>query len=115
MLFRSRRIARDARTRGYSAASTIRMWPSVNRGETNYIYPYQDCADVVFNSSLMYEIALLKPYVEPLLFEIPREDETYLEARRLLKFLSYFLTIPADAVPAVSLIREFIGGGCYQI
>lgn len=108
-----RRIARDARTRGYGAQATIRMWPSVRRGEESNIFPYQDSADCVFNSALIYEIALLKPYVEPLLFGIPREDPEYIEAKRLLKFLSYFLTIPPDEVPRTSLLREFIGGGYY--
>ena len=108
-----RRIARDARTRGFSAASTIRMWPSVRRGEENNIFPYQDSADVVFNSALIYETALVKPYVAPLLFGIPKDTPEYQEAKRLLKFLDYFLTIPADEVPRTSLIREFIGGGVY--
>lgn len=108
-----RRIARDARTRGYGAQATIRMWPSVRRGEESNIFPYQDSADCVFNSALIYEIALLKPYVEPLLFGIPRDDPEYIEAKRLLKFLSYFLTIPPDEVPRTSLLREFIGGGYY--
>lgn len=109
-----RRIERDARTRGYSARATIQMWPSVRKGEENNIFPYQDSADMVFNSALIYEIALLRPYVEPLLFGVPRDCEEYLEAKRLLKFLNYFLPIPADRVPQTSLMREFIGGGCYR-
>ena len=108
-----RRLQRDARTRGYGAQATIRMWPSVRRGEENNIFPFQDSADVIFNSALVYETAVLKPYVEPLLFHIPRDCPEYQEAKRLLKFLSYFLTLPADAVPQNSLLREFIGGGCY--
>ena len=108
-----RRIARDARTRGFSAQSTIRMWPSVRRGEENNIFPHQDSADVIFNSALIYETALLKPYVMPLLFGIPKDCPEYQEAKRLLKFLDYVLTIPADNVPKTSLIREFIGGGVY--
>jgi len=108
-----RRIERDARTRGYSAQATIRMWPSVRRGEENNIFPYQDSADTIFNSSLIYETSLLKPYVQPLLFGVPRDSEEYLEAKRLLKFLNYFLPIPADNIPKTSLMREFIGGGCY--
>ena len=108
-----RRIARDARTRGFTAQSTIRMWPSVRRGEENNIFPHQDSADVVFNSALIYETALLKPYAEPLLFGIPKDSPEYQEAKRLLKFLDYLLTIPADDVPKTSLIREFIGGGVY--
>ena len=109
-----RRIERDARTRGYSAQATIRMWPSVRRGEENNIFPFQDSADMVFNSALLYETSLLKPYVQPLLFGVPRDSEEYLEAKRLLKFLNYFLPIPADNIPKTSLIREFIGGGCYH-
>lgn len=110
-----RRIERDARTRGYGARATIRMWPSVRRGEERNIFPYQDSADRIFNSALIYETALLRPYVEPLLFGVPRDCEEYLEAKRLLKFLSYSLPLPADDVPKTSLMREFIGGGCYQV
>ena len=110
-----RRIERDARTRGHSAQATIRMWPSVRRGEENNIFPFQDSADVIFNSALIYETALLKPYVQPLLFGVPRDSEEYVEAKRLLKFLNYFLPIPADNVPKTSLMREFIGGGCYHV
>lgn len=110
-----RRIQRDARTRGYSARATIQLWPSVRRGEEANIFPFQDHADLVFNSALIYEIALLKPYIEPLLFGVPRDCPEYVEAKRLLKFLSYFLPLPADNVPTTSLLREFIGGGCYQV
>ena len=109
-----RRIERDARTRGYSAQATIKMWPSVRRGEENNIFPFQDSADVIFNSALIYETALLKPYVQPLLFGVPRDSEEYIEAKRLLKFLNYFLPIPSDNIPQTSLMREFIGGGCYH-
>ncbi len=110
-----RRIERDARTRGYSAQATIKMWPSVRRGEENNIFPFQDSADMVFNSALLYETSLLKPYVQPLLFGVPRDSEEYIEAKRLLKFLNYFLPIPADNIPKTSLMREFIGGGCYHV
>ena len=110
-----RRIERDARTRGYSARATIQMWPSVRRGEENNIFPFQDSADMIFNSALIYEIALLKPFVEPLLFGVPKDCEEYIEAKRVLKFLNYFLPIPADDVPKTSLMREFIGGGCYKV
>lgn len=110
-----RRIERDARTRGYSARATIQMWSSVRRGEENNIFPFQDSADMIFNSALIYEIALLKPFVEPLLFGVPKDCEEYIEAKRLLKFLNYFLPIPADDVPKTSLMREFIGGGCYKV
>ena len=110
-----RRIERDARTRGYSAQATIKMWPSVRRGEENNIFPFQDSADMIFNSALIYETALLKTYVQPLLFGVPRDSEEYIEAKRLLKFLNYFLPIPADNIPKTSLMREFIGGGCYHV
>ena len=110
-----RRIERDARTRGHSAQATIRMWPSVRRGEEENIFPFQDSADTIFNSALIYETALLKPYVQPLLFGVPRNSEEYIEAKRLLKFLNYFLPMPADDVPKTSLMREFIGGGCYNV
>ena len=110
-----RRIERDARTRGYSAQATIQRWPSVRRGEELNIFPFQDSADIIFNSALIYETSLLKPYVQPLLFGVPRDCEEYLEAKRLLKFLNYFLPIPADNVPRTSLMREFIGGGCYHV
>ena len=110
-----RRMTRDARTRGYGAAATIGMWPSVRRGEESHIFPYQDSADVIFNSALLYETSLLRPYVEPMLYAIEKGDPAYTEARRLLKFLSYFLPIPADVVPLSSIAREFIGGGCYNV
>ena len=110
-----RRIERDARTRGHNAQATIRMWPSVRRGEENNIFPYQDSADVVFNSSLIFETALLQAYLEPLLFAIPHDCDEYVEAKRLLKFLNYFLPMPDDVVPKSSIVREFIGGGCYKV
>ena len=110
-----RRIERDARTRGYSAQATIKMWPSVRRGEEENIFPFQDSADTIFNSALIYETALLKSYVQPLLFGVPQDSEEYIEAKRLLKFLNYFLPIPADDIPKTSLVREFIGGGCYHV
>lgn len=110
-----RRIERDARTRGASAQATIHMWSSVRRGEESNIFPFQDSADVTFNSALIYETALLKPYVEPLLFSVPKSSPEYLEANRLLKFLNYFLAVPADDVPKASLLREFIGGSCYNV
>jgi len=110
-----RRIERDARTRGYGAQATIRMWPSVRAGEEDNIFPFQESADVIFNSALIYETAVLKPYVEPMLFGVPKNCPEYLEAKRLLKFLNYFLPIPADDVPKASLLREFIGGSCYQV
>lgn len=110
-----RRIVRDARTRGASAQKTIRMWSSVRRGEERNIFPYQEEADVMFNSALIYELAVLKIYVEPLLFGIDKNCPEYLEAKRLLKFLDYFVGIGSDNVPTNSLLREFIGGGCFHV
>lgn len=110
-----RRIVRDARTRGTNARETIAMWPSVRRGEEKYIFPFQDSADVMFNSALLYEIAVLKVYAEPLLFQIPRDCEEYLEAKRLLKFLDYFLPLPAEGIQQSSLVREFVGGSCFNV
>ncbi len=110
-----RRIVRDARTRGSSAARTIRMWPSVRRGEEQNIFPYQEEADVMFNSALIYELAVLKPYVEAQLFGIDREAPEHTEAKRLLKFLDYFVGIGSENVPMNSLLREFIGGGCFHV
>ena len=108
-----RRIVRDARTRGYSAKNTIERWPSVRRGEAENIEPYMENADVMVNSALIYELSALKPYAEPLLFGVPRDSKAYEEAKRLLKFLDYILAIPSETVPTNSLVREFIGGGCF--
>ena len=110
-----RRIVRDARTRGTSAKDTIAMWDSVRRGEERNIFPYQESADVMFNSALIYELAVLKLYAEPQLFSISPEEPEYEEAKRLLKFLDYFLPVPGDDIPNNSLIREFIGGGCFDL
>lgn len=110
-----RRIIRDARTRGSSAQATIRMWDSVRRGEEKNIFPYQEEADVMFNSALLYELAVLKQYAEPLLYGIPRDSEEYPEAKRLLKFLDYFLGITSEQIPHNSILREFIGGSCFQV
>ncbi len=108
-----RRMIRDARTRGTSALETIRRWPSVRRGEDKNIFPFQEEADAMFNSALIYELAVLKQYAEPLLFSIPRDCEEYLEAKRLLKFLDYFLGVGSENIPKNSILREFIGGGCF--
>lgn len=110
-----RRIVRDARTRGTSAQETIAMWSSVRRGEEKNIFPFQDSADVMFNSALLYEIAVLKVYAEPLLFQIPRDSAEYLEAKRLLKFLDYFLPLPTEGIMQSSLVREFVGGSCFNV
>lgn len=110
-----RRIVRDARTRNTTARETIAMWDSVRRGEEKYIFPYQDGADVMFNSALVYELAVLKIYAEPLLFQIPKDCKEYTEAKRLLKFLDYFLPMPTEAIGKNSLMREFIGGSCFNV
>lgn len=110
-----RRIVRDARTRGYSAQATIASWNSVRRGEEENIFPYQDSADVVFNSALIYEYSILKTYAEPLLFSVPRDSEEYLEAKRLLKFFDYFLPAASEEIPRNSLLREFIGGSLFPV
>ena len=110
-----RRMVRDARTRGASAQKTISMWPSVRRGEDENIFPYQESADVVFNSALIYELAVLKQYAEPLLFGIRPEDPEYLEAKRLLKFLNYFQGIDSNLIPGNSILREFIGGSFFPV
>ncbi len=110
-----RRMVRDARTRGASARRTIEMWPSVRRGEEENIFPFQEEADAMFNSALIYELAVLKPFAEPLLFQIPREAKEYHEAKRLLKFLDYFLSVPSESLPNNSICREFVGGSCFNV
>ena len=110
-----RRIVRDARTRGTSAKDTIARWPSVRRGEEQNIFPFQEEADVMFNSALVYELACLKVYAEPLLFGIDKSEPEYQEAKRLLKFLDYFVPVPCEGVPFNSLLREFIGGSCFNV
>ena len=110
-----RRIVRDAMTRGNDARETISRWDSVRKGEEDNIFPYQEEADVMFNSAQVYEIAVLKQYAEPLLFAVPKDCPEYQEAKRLLKFLEYFLNIPSEAIPKTSLLREFIGGSCFEV
>ena len=110
-----RRMVRDARTRGTTAKQTIAMWPSVRRGEEENIFPYQEEADVMFNSALIYELAVLKAYAEPILFGIEKDCPEYVEAKRLLKFLDYFVGVGSENVPTNSLLKEFIGGGCFHI
>ena len=110
-----RRMIRDMRTRGTSARETIARWPSVRRGEEENIFPYQEEADEMFNSALIYELAVLKLYVEPLLFQIRPEEPEYYEAKRLLKFLDYFVGVPSDDIPKNSILREFIGGSCFDV
>jgi uridine kinase len=104
-----RRIVRDARERGYTAQQTIQRWESVRRGEKRYIFPYQENADVMFNSALVYELSVLKPLVEPLLRQVPFGKPEYVEAKRLLAFLEWFLPLESDLIPDNSIMREFIG------
>ena len=110
-----RRMVRDARTRGTSAQGTIAMWPSVRRGEEENIFPFQEEADATFNSALIYELAVLKQFAEPILFAIEPDAPEYYEAKRLLKFLEYFLGVSSEHLPNNSLVREFVGGSCFPV
>ena len=110
-----RRMVRDARTRGISAEETITRWQSVRNGEESYIFPFQEEADVMFNSALIYELAVLKQYAEPLLFGISRDKPEYIESKRLLKFLDYFLGVSTEDIPKNSLVREFVGGSIFKV
>ena len=110
-----RRLVRDARTRGASATRTISMWGSVRRGEEKYIFPFQEEADAMFNSAMIYELAVIKQYAEPLLFSIQKGEPEYHEAKRLLKFLEYFLGVSSEELPKNSLCREFVGGSCFEV
>lgn len=110
-----RRMVRDARTRGSSAKRTIQMWGSVRRGEEENIFPFQEGADAFFNSASIYELAALKQYAEPLLYEISEDEPEYYEAKRLLKFLEYFLGVSTEALPNNSIVREFVGGSCFPV
>ena len=109
-----RRMVRDARTRGNSAQHTFELWPKVRMGEDMNIFPFQDDADAVFNSVLIYELAVIKQFAEPLLFNVRQNEPAYYEAKRLLKFLEYFVGVDTASVPTNSLLREFVGGGCFQ-
>lgn len=109
-----RRIVRDATYRGYSAKETIRRWESVRRGERRYIFPYQEHADVMFNSALLYELAVLRPLAEPLLLQIEPRTEEHIEAKRLLAFLQWFLPVGTEWIPDNSILREFIGGSILE-
>lgn len=109
-----RRIIRDYRYRGYSAEQTILRWPSVRRGENKWIFPYQENADAMFNSAMIYELAAMRPYAEPILAEVQENSPAYAEAQRLLRFLHYFCSIPIEKLPKTSLLREFLGGGSFK-
>lgn len=108
-----RRILRDNKYRSHNAIATIKMWPSVRNGEEKYIFPFQEDADVMFNSSLIYEDAVLKAYVEPILAAVDNTNPEYSEAKRLYEFLGYFLPMGTEEIPINSILREFIGGGCF--
>ena len=109
-----RRIIRDAKYRNYSATQTIARWPSVRAGEDKWIFPYQENADAMFNSALLFELAVLKDYVEPILRKVPNNCPEYSEAHRLLRFLAYFVSVPDKEIPPTSLLREFLGGSSFQ-
>ena len=109
-----RRICRDNKTRGFGARETLRMWPDIKAGERENIFKFQDSVDMVVNSALIYEVGVLKTYVEPLLFNVNEDDPEYPEALRLINFLRNFLPIPSDDVPSNSVLREFIGGSCFK-
>lgn len=109
-----RRIIRDNRTRGYSPSQTLENWHSVRKGEDDYVFSYQDDADIVFNSSLAYELGVLRTYAMPLLFSVKEDDKEYLTALRLIEFLMCILPIPSDYVPKISILREFIGGSFFE-
>ncbi len=109
-----RRMLRDYKYRGYSAVETIKRWPSVREGEEKWIFPYQENADVMFNSALLYELAVLRPHVEPLLRNVPQNIEEYSVARRLLKYLEYIVPLQDTELPPTSLIREFLGGSSFE-
>lgn len=108
-----RRIVRDFNYRGYSAVDTIRRWPSVRRGEEKNIFPYQENADVMINTSLVFELSVLKPYAMPILHAVPESVPEYAEATRLIKLLSFFKTIPVSSLPGTSILREFVGGSMF--
>ncbi|MBN1669173.1 MAG: nucleoside kinase, partial [Anaerolineales bacterium] len=109
-----RRIVRDARERGYSAQDTIARWESVRRGEKRYIFPYQENADQMFNSALVYELAAIKPFAEPLLRQVPFGTPEHIEAKRLLTFLEWLQPMSAEPIPDNSILREFVGGSALQ-
>ena len=109
-----RRIIRDYKYRNYSAEETIARWPSVRAGEDKWIFPYQEYADTMFNSALLFELAVMKEYAEPILRKVPNNCPEYSEAHRLLKFLSYFTSLQDKELPPTSLLREFLGGSSFR-
>lgn len=109
-----RRIVRDYQYRGYSAEETINRWPSVRRGEEKYIFPYQEEADVMYNSALLFELGVFKQYAEPILMKVSQQSEEYAEATRLLKFFTYLDTISEKEIPPTSILREFLFGSSFE-
>ena len=109
-----RRMVRDARTRGYSPSVTLSTWSEVRDGEEKYVFPYQDSADVIFNTFLAYELPVIKVYALPLLYKVKIDDPEYMTALRLISLLDLVLPLPSDDVPALSIIREFIGKGYFE-
>ena len=109
-----RRIIRDYKYRGYSAEETINRWPSVRAGEEKWIFPFQENADVMFNSALLFELAIIKDYAEPILSKVPNNRPEYSEAYRLRKFLDYFVPLQDKELPPTSLLREFLGGSSFR-
>ena len=108
-----RRIVRDNKTRGNNVEATLKGWDKVKKGEEKYIFCFQDEADYVFNTAIVYEIGVIKTYVEPLLYSVPIDSKYYNNAKRLISFLRLFFPIPAEYVPADSILREFIGNSCF--
>ena len=109
-----RRMVRDNRTRGYSPSQTLSTWSEVRDGEEKYVFPYQDSADIIFNTFLAYELAVLKVYAEPLLYKVMEDDPEYLTAVRLIRLLDLILPLPGDDVPSLSILREFIGNSYFE-
>jgi uridine kinase len=110
-----RRMARDIKHRGTNPQETIKSWHKVRAGEEENIFPYQENADVIFNSSLVYEVPMMKIIVEPMLFTVPKDSDEWIEAKRMLKFLDFFLAYPSDLVPKNSILQEFLGDSCFDV
>ena len=107
-------MVRDNRTRGYSSSHTLSNWSEVRSGEEKYVFPYQDSADVIFNTFLAYELPVMKVYALPLLYKVPVDDPEYMTALRLIRLLEFILPLPSDDIPSLSIIREFIGKGYFE-
>ena len=109
-----RRMVRDNRVRGYSPSQTLESWSEVRAGEEAYVFPYQDCADIVCNTFSPYELPIMKVYALPLLYKVQADDPEYLTALRLIKLLDLVLPLPSDEIPSLSILREFIGKGYFE-